>query len=183
MARTFLPSWGHFAMMRATAFLALAVLCGPVAAGTQEPDPRPSFLLVIADDWGWPHAGAYGDKVVKTPVFDRLAAQGALFTDASCASPSCTPSRCALLTGQFIHRLEEGGNLWSTLPTKFDVYPELLEAKGYVTGSTGKTWGPGNLQAGGRTKNPAGPPFRSFAEFLKQLPAGKPFCFWFGGVF
>ena len=40
---------------------------------------RPNILFAIADDWGWPHAGAYGDPVVKTPGFDRLAAEGALF--------------------------------------------------------------------------------------------------------
>jgi len=161
----------------------VALLVLVLGATAQDPDPRPSFLFVIADDWGWPHAGAYGDTVVKTPVFDRLAAEGALFTRAFCASPSCTPSRCGILTGQVIHRIEEAGNLWSTLPAKFDVYPELLEAKGYVTGCNGKTWGPGSLEAGGRTKNPAGPGFPSFANFLKKLPAGKPFCFWFGGVF
>jgi arylsulfatase A-like enzyme len=160
---------------------ALALLL--VLLGAQDVDPRPSFLLMIADDWGWPHAGAYGDKVVKTPAFDRVAREGALFTNAYCASPSCTPSRCGLLTGQYIHRIEEAGNLWSTLPAKFDVYPELLEAKGYAIGSSGKTWGPGSLEAGGRTKNPGGPSSPSFAEFLKKLPAGKPFCFWFGGVF
>ncbi len=160
-----------------TALLALALL----APAPQ--DARPSFLLMIADDWGFPHAGAYGDKVVRTPAFDRVAREGALFTNASAASPSCTPSRCGLLTGQYIHRLEEGGNLWSTLPAKFDVYPELLEAAGYAVGSSGKTWGPGNLEAGGRTKNPSGASHPSFAEFLKKLPAGKPFCFWFGGVF
>jgi arylsulfatase A-like enzyme len=137
---------------------------------------------MIADDWG-AHAGAYGDKAVRTPHFDRLAREGALFTNAYCASPSCTPSRCGILTGQAIHRIEEAGNLWSTLPAKFDVYPELLERAGYAIGSSGKTWGPGNLEAGGRTKNPAGPSFPSFAEFLKRLPAGKPFSFWFGGVF
>lgn len=147
----------------------------------QDPDPRPSFIFLIADDWG-AHAGAYGDKVVRTPHFDRLAAEGTLYTNAYCASPSCTPSRCAVLTGQYIHRIEEAGNLWSTLPKKFDVYPEILEASGYAIGTTGKTWGPGNLEAGGRTKNPAGPSHPSFGDFLKKLPAGKPFCFWFGGV-
>src|SRR5688500_2651302 len=76
---------------------------------------RPNCLLAIADDWSHPHAGAYGDKVVRTPAFDRVAAEGALFTHAFCASPSCTPSRAALLTGQAVHRLEESGNLWSTL--------------------------------------------------------------------
>ncbi len=162
--------------MTRAAILAAALLCA------RQADDRPSFLLMIADDWG-AHAGAYGDKVVRTPSFDRLAREGILFTYAACASPSCTPSRCAILTGQAIHRIEEAGNLWSTLPAKFDVYPELLEAKGYAIGSSGKTWGPGSLEAGGRTKNPAGPSSPSFGEFLKKLPSGKPFCYWFGGVF
>src|SRR5215212_3794566 len=54
--------------------------------------PRPNILFCIADDWSWPHAGAYGDRVVKTPTFDRLAAQGVRFTNAFCAAPSCSAS-------------------------------------------------------------------------------------------
>jgi N-sulfoglucosamine sulfohydrolase len=142
--------------------------------------PKPNILFCIADDWSWPHAGAYGDRVVRTPVFDRIAREGVLFTHSFCAAPSCTPSRAALLTGQAPHRLEEGGNLWGFLPKKFRAYPELLEQGGYCIGHTRKGWGPGNFQAGGRTQNPAGPQFRDFGEFLKQAPSGKPFCFWFG---
>lgn len=141
---------------------------------------RPNLLFCIADDWAWPHASAYGDQVVKTPTFDRLAREGFLFTHAFSAAPSCTPSRAAILTGQAPHRLEEGGNLHGFLPKKFTVYPDLLEAEGYTVGFTGKSWGPGNVQAGGRTRNPAGPQFNSFAEFLKTVPAGRQFCFWFG---
>ncbi len=40
---------------------------------------RPNILFCLADDWGWPHAGAYGDPVVRTPTFDRLAKEGVLF--------------------------------------------------------------------------------------------------------
>ena len=43
---------------------------------------RPNILYCLADDWGFPHAGAYGDRVVKTPVFDRVAREGVLFTHA-----------------------------------------------------------------------------------------------------
>jgi N-sulfoglucosamine sulfohydrolase len=147
---------------------------------TQTSKARPNILVIIADDWGYPHAGAYGDPVVRTPGFDRIAREGVLFTQAYAAAPSCTPSRASLLTGRAVHQLEEGGNLWSYLPAKFNVYPELLEAAGYVIGSTRKGWGPGNFQAGGRTRNPAGPTFASFDDFFKQLPKDKPFCFWFG---
>jgi len=143
---------------------------------------RPNILFCIADDWSWPHAGAYGDGVVKTPNFDRVSREGALFTRAFCAAPSCSPSRAAILTGQAPHRLAEGGNLWGSLPKRFLTYPDLLEAAGYGVGFQGKGWGPANFKAGGRERNPAGPGFKSFEEFLKSVPAGKPFCFWFGST-
>ena len=141
---------------------------------------QPNILFCLADDWAWPHAGAYGDKIVKTPAFYRVAREGVLFTHAFSAAPSCTPSRAAILTGQAPHRLKEGGNLHGFLPKEFPVYPELLEKAGYVIGFSGKGWGPGNFQAGGRTRNPAGPKSGSFKAFLKNVPADKPFCFWFG---
>jgi len=159
----------------------LATAAESKTAAARPADDRPNILFAIADDWGWPHAGAYGDKVVKTPTFDRLAREGVLFHHAFVAAPSCTASRGAVLTGQAIHRLEEGGNLWSILPQKFPVYPDLLEAGGYVVGHTRKGWGPGTLAGSGRTRNPAGPQFKSFEEFWKTVPEGKPFCFWFGG--
>lgn len=143
-------------------------------------DSRPNILLALADDWAWPHAGVYGDKVVKTPTFDRVAAAGMLFSHCFTTCPSCTPSRASLLTGQWPHRLEESGNLWSLLQAKFACYPDLLAASGYTVGCTRKGWGPGNIEAGGRKQNPAGPNFKDFATFLKSCPADKPFCFWFG---
>jgi N-sulfoglucosamine sulfohydrolase len=141
---------------------------------------RPNVLFCIADDWSWPHAGAYGDKVVRTPNFDRIAREGALFRNAFCASPSCSPSRAAILTGRAVHQLDEGGNLWGFLPARFETYPDALEWGGYFVGHMGKGWGPGNFQAGGRTRNPAGPAFKTFEAFLERKPADKPFCFWFG---
>ncbi len=141
---------------------------------------RPNILFCIADDWSWPHAGAYGDKAIRTPAFDRLAAQGVLFRHAFVCTPSCTPSRGAILTGQTPHRLEQGGNLWSRLDKKFEVYPDLLEAVGYVVGYSRKGWGPGTIQGTGRKRNPAGDRFRSFEQFIGAVPKDKPFCFWFG---
>ena len=160
---------------------AIAVLVTMQAASAQRtPTQPPNILLIVADDWGYPHAGAYGDKVVKTPTFDRIAREGTLFRNAFAAAPSCTPSRASLLTGRAPHELGEGGNLWGYLPVKFDTYPDLLERSGYTVGHTRKGWGPGNFAAGGRTRNPAGPQFASFGEFYKQAPKDKPFCFWFG---
>jgi arylsulfatase A-like enzyme len=150
------------------------------------------MLFCFADDWSFGHAGVYGDPVIQTPTFDRVARQGVLFTHAFSATPSCTPSRAAVLTGQAPHRLEQGGNLFGFLPKRFPVYPDLLDSAGYTVGFARKGWGPvgsmpkgwdpGSLEAGGRTRNPAGPRFDNFADFLKFAPADKPFCFWFGST-
>jgi uncharacterized sulfatase len=152
-----------------------------VFAQTADVD-RPNVLFCIADDWGWPHASIAGDRVVKTPVFDRAAREGVLFRNAFVTAPSCTPSRGSIVTGQWHWRLEEGGNLWSTLPAKFEVYPDLFEKAGYHVGCTRKGWGPGQHQPGGRTRNPAGPAYKNFNAFLDARPQGSPFCFWFGST-
>lgn len=141
---------------------------------------RPNILFCIADDWSWPHASIAGDLVVKTPTFDRVAREGVLFENAFVTAPSCTPSRGSIVTGQWHWRLEAGGNLWSTLPAKFAVYPDLLEEAGYHVGCTRKGWGPGRVEPGGRTRNPAGPQFEDFRTFLEARPKAAPFCFWFG---
>lgn len=141
---------------------------------------RPNILLCLADDQSYPHASAYGEPVIKTPVFDRIASRGILFTQAYCAAPSCTPSRSAILTGQDIWRLGQGGQLFGTLSTKHPIYTELLAKNGYFVGYSDKGWAPGSVQAGGRKSNPAGPSFKNFQEFFSKAPKGKPWCFWFG---
>ena len=143
-------------------------------------DERPNIVLAIADDWSWPHASAYGAPVVTTPTFDRLARQGVLFDNAFVASPSCTPSRAAILTGQWHWRLEESANLWSTLRFDYPTYTDLLERAGYHVGLTGKGWGPGRDAPGGRANNPAGKSYGSFEAFLDARPSGTPFVYWFG---
>ncbi len=152
------------------------VLLGPGELHAQE---RPNILFAFADDWGYPHAGAYGDATVETPTFDRLAREGALFTRAFVSSPSCTPSRGAVVAGQDFWRLGAAANLWSTFPDEVEVYPELLaERAGYAVGHTRKGWGPGEI--GNRSHNPAGPHFEDFEQFLDQRSTDQPFAYWFG---
>lgn len=143
---------------------------------------RPNILFALADDWSWPHTSIAGDRVVKTPTFDRVAREGVMFSNAFVTASSCTPSRGSILTGQWHWRLEQGCNLHSTLPAKFDVYPDLLEQAGYHIGFSRKGWGPGRIEPGGRKRNPAGPKFKNFTEFLKARGQNKPFCFWFGST-
>jgi len=148
------------------------------AEESAEKGKRPNILFAIADDWSHPHAGAYGDPVVKTPAFDRLAAEGALFNHCYVSAPSCTPSRGAILTGQWHWRLETAGNLWSKFPDKFAVYPDMLKAAGYDISFCAKGWGPGHTETKGRQL--IGPRVRNFQEFLDKRTKGKPFCFWLG---
>ncbi|MDA0347563.1 MAG: sulfatase [Verrucomicrobia bacterium] len=159
---------------------------------------RPNILFCISDDQSWAHTGANGDPVIKTPAFDRVAREGLRFINSFCDAPTCGPSRSAILTGQAIWRLEEAGNIHSTLPAKFATYTEELQTAGYKIGFTGKGWSPGRLEPGGRTENPAGkeysartldPPFRgirnndyaaNFDDFLGEITDGESFCFWLG---
>ena len=145
-------------------------------------DDRPNILFAIADDWGWPHAGAYGDPVVKTPVFDSVARRGILFEHAFVSSPSCTPSRNSILTGQYHWRLGWGANLWSQLDTKHPTFPNLLEDSGYFVGHYRKSWGPGSLKnwSKHRHSHPAGKKFDSPTQFFDAWDGKQPFCFWFG---
>lgn len=144
-------------------------------------EDRPNILFAISDDQSFAHTGASGDPVVRTSGFDQVAASGVRFSHAFCSSPSCTPSRGAILSGQHCFRLREGANLWSSLPADIPVYPDLLEQAGYHVGYSGKGWGPGSFEAGGRKRNPAGPRFESFEAFDRRRDPSQPFCFWLGG--
>lgn len=141
---------------------------------------QPNILFAIADDWGWPHAGVYGDPVVQTPTFDRLAREGVLFNHAYISSASCTPSRNAILTGQYHWRLGPGANLWSTLDPATPVYPLLLEDAGYKIGRFRKSWGPGDISNWER--HPAGSDYTEtgFGAFMAERTDDQPFCFWLG---
>ena len=112
---------------------------------------RPNILFAFADDWGR-YAGAYADleegpnvnQIIRTPHFDRVAREGALFKNAFVTAPSCTPCRSSIVSGQYFFRTGLGailqGARWDpTIPT----FPQLLEKAGYHIGETYKVWSPG----------------------------------------
>ncbi len=169
-------------------------------AGAAVKERRPNILFAIADDQSYPYASAYGTKGIRTPAFDEVARKGVLFTNAFVAAPQCSPSRAAILTGKNIWQLEEAGTHSSYFPRKFRVFPDLLEQSGYVTGYTGKPWGPGNWEDAGWPRNPVGPEYNSrklttvpasgisktdyfenFRDFYSRKTENAPFFFWYGG--
>lgn len=155
----------------------LMMLTWSSCTSPEKKQERPNILMIMSDNQSWNHVGSYGDKTVRTPNMDQIAKEGVRFTNAFCSSPSCTPARAGMLTGQDIWRLEDGGNLWGVLPLKYKVYPDLLEAAGYAIGFQGKGWGPGSFEANKRPRNPAGNEFKSFTTFLKDKKEG-PWCYW-----
>ena len=72
---------------------------------------RPNIIVIYADDLGYGDVGCYGATRVQTPNIDRLAREGLRFTDGHSASATCTPSRYALLTGEYAWRKKGTGVL------------------------------------------------------------------------
>ncbi len=179
------PSRPHAQRAFALAWVLLLPLCLPTAVDaesegqSQTDGARPNIIFFMADDWSWPHAGALGDPVVQTPNFDRVAREGVLFENAFVSTPSCTPSRLSILTGQHHWRLKEGDSLGGSLREDFHVYTEMLQEAGYRIGRFGKGVWPSKHAF--RHRDSFGERFRSFDDFIKERKPGEPFCYWHGG--
>lgn len=179
-------------------FLSKAPAILGAVAGARAQSSRPNILFAIADDQSWSGAFRMRGKTLSIPANDRVGAEGVRFTNSFCASPSCTPSRSAVLTGRQIWQVQEGGVLYGTLRPEYPVFTHLLEDAGYHVGSTAKNWAPGNWKAAGQTRPPAGREYNSrrmaahpvgiddrdyaanFDDFLAARQAGQPFFFWYG---
>lgn len=122
----------------------LALLLAPSAAVLHAAPtaPRPNIVWIMADDLGYGDLGCYGQKVIKTPHIDRLAAEGARFTDCYAGSTVCAPSRCTLMTGRHTGHARIRSNGAVPLAPEDVTVAKTLKAAGYATGIVGK-WGLG----------------------------------------
>ena len=92
--------------LRTAAFVgATATLTGACARMASHTHERPNILFILTDDQGYGDVGCYGCKDIRTPVTDGVAAQGVRFTQYYAAAPECTPTRTALMTGRYLHRV------------------------------------------------------------------------------
>jgi arylsulfatase A len=135
---------------RSAVLLALGALAacaaGPRAARPADwrpPDARPNIVLVLADDLGWAELGSYGNRFNETPALDRLAREGVRFTAAYAAGPVCSPTRAALMTGQWPARVGIVDYLRPRDPRFLDparhvALPAALRRLGYATALVGK---------------------------------------------
>jgi arylsulfatase A-like enzyme len=141
---------------------------------------KPNIFFFFADDWGQ-YASAYNlisaNKAIRTPVFDKFAKDGVRFNNAHVNSPSCTPCRSSLLSGQYFYRTGLGANLWGEWDSSIPSYPLILEKAGYDIGYTYKCWGPGkpnNAPYGGEAKAfmSAGTRFNEFSQNVSKMVEG-----------
>lgn len=127
----------------------LLLLSGTLKAQTgtlQAPAKQPNIIFIFSDDHAYQAISAYGNKQVQTPNIDRIAREGARFTNCMVTNSICGPSRATLLTGKYSHK-----NGYPLNEQKFDVtqtlFSRILQQNGYQTAWIGK-WHLGNMPQG-----------------------------------
>ena len=120
----------------------LSVLTNVVASPRRG---QPNIVFILVDDLGYGHLGCFGQERVQTPNIDRLAKQGARFTQHYAGATVCGPSRAVLLSGLHAGHIPYRRNAASTpLPNQMLTLMELMKQAGYRTGCFGK-WGVGEV--------------------------------------
>ncbi len=105
-------------------------------------DIQPNLIIIYVDDLGYGDISCYGATEISTPHIDELAANGLMFTNAHCPSATCTPSRYAMLTGEYAWRREgtgiARGDAGMIIETGQTTLAKVFREAGYVTGVVGK---------------------------------------------
>jgi arylsulfatase A-like enzyme len=126
----------------AAAALGLLLVTAAGAISAPAAQTRPNIVIIYADDLGYGDVSAYGATAIATPGIDRVARQGLRFTDAHSPASTCTPSRYALLTGEYAFRKPGTGILPGDAALVIDsgrtTLPSVLKKAGYATGVVGK---------------------------------------------
>ena len=144
---------------------------------------KPNIIFIMADDLGYADLGCYGQKKIKTPNIDRLAAEGIRFTQCYAGSTVCAPSRSVLMTGQHTGHTRVRGNFGKAggvlvtgsgspqirVPLELQdiTVAEVLKQAGYATGITGK-WGLGEPNSTGLPRRQG---FDEWFGYLNQRAA------------
>ncbi|HZB43873.1 MAG TPA: sulfatase-like hydrolase/transferase [Pyrinomonadaceae bacterium] len=162
------------------AAIAAPALASAASASGAAAARRPNVLFILADDLGWGDLSCYGRPDYRTPNLDALAREGTRFTDAYSASPVCTPTRCAFVTGRYPARTRVGLEeplSWKKqlteqrrdvgLPPEHPTVASLLKAAGYRTALVGK-WHLGYLPKYGPLKS-------GFEEFFGIMSGGATY--------
>ncbi|SDE27226.1 sulfatase family protein [Niabella drilacis] len=119
-------------------FISGAILLGLTgfAQKSRKPQP-PNILIIVSDDHAFQAIGAYGSKMMETPGIDRLAKEGAVFSNAFVTNSICGPSRACILTGKYSHINGFKDNL-SKFDASQDLFVKRLQKAGYQTAWIGK---------------------------------------------
>ncbi len=125
--------------LRAAALVLVLAAIGCTPSGEPPADDRPNILFVLLDDVRFDDLGFTGHPFVQTPNFDRIAAEGIVFTNAFAATPLCSPNRASILTGQYAHTHGILDNVDRSEQThQLITFPLLLNQVGYETAFIGK---------------------------------------------
>ena len=135
--------------IRYFAVLMITLFVHGTAGAADTVSPKPNFIVILADDLGWSDLSCFGNEAIQTPHLDRLAAEGTMFTNFYVAAPLCSPSRCALTTGQYPYRWRISSYLDSRqhneqrgmaqwLDPQAPTLARFLQNAGYATGHFGK---------------------------------------------
>lgn len=111
----------------------------------QNKSSQPNIILIMADDLGYGDLSGYGSEYINTPVLDNMATEGIKFTDYHSNGAVCTPTRAALLTGNYQQKsglegviyVQEDKRIYGISPTQ-KTMPEIFKDAGYKTGMFGK---------------------------------------------